>query len=875
MGKRIFSCDSTFARRFKPSLYLLAAMAFFLLSSCRDVDVPTRPDGGSADSSDRNELAISLATVPAQFQETIVTSGLAYPTTMAMAPDGRIFVCEQGGRLRVVKNGALLSTPFMTLSVSSNGERGLLGVAFDPQFASNRYLYVYYTTANSTVRNRVSRFTASLSNPDVVSSGSEFVMLDLNPVSASNHNGGALHFGPDGKLYIAVGENAVPSNSQSLGNLLGKMLRINKDGSIPTDNPFYNSATGYNRAIWALGLRNPFTFNFQPGSGRMFINDVGQDSWEEINEGAAGANYGWPATEGPTTNPSYRTPFHTYSNAGSNCAIVGAAFYNPANPVFPSNYVGDYFFGDYCGGWIRSIDPGTKSVVDFASGIYGLVDVMIGDDGALYYLSAGSGRLARIAYVGGGGTPPSITTHPANATATSGGSATFLVAATGTAPLAFQWQRDGADIAGAMGTSYTLSNTQSTDNGARFRVVVSNSHGTAVSNEAILTVSANRPPTSNITAPATGTSYQGGQTINYSGTGTDPDQGNLPASAFSWRADLHHETHIHPFLLPVSGSVSGTLTFPTEGETSANVFYRLHLTVTDAEGATHSSSVDILPRKADVTLATQPAGLRLKLDGMTFTTPFTFTGVVGMRRTLAVESPQTSGGSTYNFLSWSDGGAATHVVSTPASATTYTATYSTAPSGPNQGPRSAILTPAAGYLWDAGTDIAFSGSATDPEEGNLGGGAFTWYVEIIHGYHTHPVLGATTGSTTGSFTASAAGQLNHTTGQQDHAYWYRISLKVTDAGGLTHWSYLDIQPRKANITLASSPTGLQLKLDGFAVNAPHVFTGVVGVQRTLSVVTPQTLEGRSWAFVGWSDGGAATHVIATPAAATTFTAEYQ
>src|SRR5689334_3487711 len=215
---------------------------------------------------------------------------------MELAPDGRIFVCQQTGSLRVIKNGALLSTPFLTLNVDSNGERGLLGIAFDPNFASNNFLYVYYTVPSTPRHNRVSRFTA---NGDVVANGSEVPILDLDNLStATNHNGGAIHFGPDGKLYVAVGENANGANAQTLSNRLGKMLRINSDGSIPGDNPFFNTATVLNRSIWALGLRNPFTFAFQPGTGRMFINDVGQNTWEEINDGMAGSNYGWPTTEG-------------------------------------------------------------------------------------------------------------------------------------------------------------------------------------------------------------------------------------------------------------------------------------------------------------------------------------------------------------------------------------------------------------------------------------------------------------------------------------------------------------------------------------------------------------------------------------------------
>src|SRR6185436_19817850 len=163
--------------------------------------------------------AARAATLPSGFTETRVTGGLADPTAMAFAPDGRLFVAQQGGQLRVIKNGALLATPFLTVTVSSSGERGLLGVAFDPDFASNGFVYVYYTATTPAIHNRVSRFTAS---GDVAAPGSEVVILDLNNLSgATNHNGGALHFGPDGKLYVAVGENADGSNSQTLGNLLG------------------------------------------------------------------------------------------------------------------------------------------------------------------------------------------------------------------------------------------------------------------------------------------------------------------------------------------------------------------------------------------------------------------------------------------------------------------------------------------------------------------------------------------------------------------------------------------------------------------------------------------------------------------------------
>lgn len=342
--------------------------------------------------------AAARATVPSGFTETLVTSGLNAPTAMAIAPDGRLFVAQQGGALRVIKNGVLLSTPFVTLSVDSSGERGLLGVALDRNFAANGFVYVYYTTSTAPIHNRVSRFTAS---GDVAVAGSELRLLELDNLSSSlNHNGGALHISAGGtRLLIAVGENGNSANAQTLTNLLGKLLRINLDGSIPTDNPFYNTATGKNRAIWALGLRNPFTFAVKPDGTRILINDVGANAWEEINDGQIGSNYGWPATEGPTSNPNYRSPIFWYghgSGSTTGCAIVGAAFYNPTTVRFPSDYVGDYFFGDLCSGWIRRLDLATGTATSFVSGINSLVDIAVANDGNLYYVSRGTGSVYRV-----------------------------------------------------------------------------------------------------------------------------------------------------------------------------------------------------------------------------------------------------------------------------------------------------------------------------------------------------------------------------------------------------------------------------------------------------------------------------------------------
>jgi glucose/arabinose dehydrogenase len=612
----------------------------------------------------------------AGFTDALIASGLQSPTAMEFAPDGRLFVLEQPGRVRVVKNGVLLSTPFATLSVDSSGERGLLGIAFDPGFPSNQYVYLYYTARSPSVHNRVARVRA---NGDVMTAGSELALLDLPSLTAPNHNGGAIHFGPDDKLYIAVGDNAVSANSQSLSTTLGKVLRISADGAIPADNPFYAQTTGINRAIWALGLRNPFTFAFGAG-GAMHINDVGEEAWEEINEGAAGANYGWPTTEGATTDSRFTAPRYTYGRSGSvsGCAITGGAFYAPATARFPSSYYGDYFFSDYCSGKLYHLDTSSFTATVFATGYSGPVDVKVGSDGRVYQLSNSSGAIYAIDY---NSPAPAITSHPQSVTVAPGQSATFTVTASGATPLAYQWQRNAVDIPGATSRSYTLASAQLSDSGARFRVRVTNTSGNALSNEATLTVTSNNPPTGVIMAPAAGALYSAGDTIAMSGTGSDSEDGTLPASAMTWEVIFHHASHTHPFVPATSGSATGTFTIPRTGHTETDVFYRIHFTVRDSKGATHTVTRDVVPRVVSLTFATQPAGLTFLLDGQPHTAPATFASVVGVTRTLGAPSPQTGGSSTYTFAGWSDGGAASHDINTPSASTTYTATFTSTSQG--------------------------------------------------------------------------------------------------------------------------------------------------------------------------------------------------
>jgi Glucose / Sorbosone dehydrogenase/ASPIC and UnbV/FG-GAP-like repeat/Immunoglobulin I-set domain len=343
--------------------------------------------------------------------------------------------------------------------------------------------------------------------------GSELVLLDLPVTTNRIHASSTLKFGADGKLYITVGNDNVFGNSQDMTNPFGKLLRINADGSIPTDNPFFNQTTGINRAIWALGLRNPYTLDVQPGTGLMYINDVGEADFEEINQAVAGANYGWPNSEGYTTNPLYTSPVYAYAHGSDphqGFAIVGAAFYNPATATFPAQYAGKYFFMDFVNGWIDYVDPtasNPKTPTNFASNMPvrydgGPVDLEVGSDGALYYLNRLGGGVFRIQFAAAD-QAPSITQQPASQTVAQGQPVTFTVTASSILPVTYQWQKMDSgtttfvNIPGATAASFSINSTAAADSGDRFRVVVTNSVGSTNSIAATLTVTA--PPVGTFT----------------------------------------------------------------------------------------------------------------------------------------------------------------------------------------------------------------------------------------------------------------------------------------------------------------------------------------------------------------------------------------
>ncbi len=329
---------------------------------------------------------------------------------------------------------------------------------------------------------------------------------------------------------------------------------------------------------------------------------------------------------------------------------------------------------------------------NFASNIAGSpVSLVTGTDGNLYFLSRDNSAVYKITYAGGS-TAPVITNQPQSITVAQGNNATFNVTVTGRRPISYQWRKNGTNISGANNSSYTISSV-TTSSAGTYSVVVSNSSGNVTSNNATLTVtSANQAPSATITTPATGTTYAAGNAINFSGTATDPESGNLTSGAYTWYVLFYHDSHNHPGPSVTTNGTGGSFTIPNTGETASNVFYRLYLVVTDPQGAKDTTYRDILPRTSTITLNTSPQGLSVTLDGQPFITPLTVTSVEGVLRTIGTTSSQTFNGSTYNYSSWSQGGAQTQTIATPVNNTVYTANFSSSVVITNQ-PQSITVAP--------------------------------------------------------------------------------------------------------------------------------------------------------------------------------------
>jgi glucose/arabinose dehydrogenase len=334
----------------------------------------------------------------AGFSDTAVVSGLSQPTAFTWTPDGRMLILEKAGRVRIVVNGLLQGAAALDISssVDSGSEKGLLGICLDPGFTANGNVYLYYT--NRVPKNRISRFTMS---GNALDSGSEAIILDGIDATNGNHNGGNILIGPDGKLWAAPGDSGTggaKSQTLTVGSLNGKVLRMELNGSAAAGNPFLADATKEQR-IWAYGFRNPFRFTFRPSNGSLYVADVGENTFEEIDVVTAGGNYGWPMAEGTLGGcTGCIPPVFEYDHTVGH-AIIGGVFVTGS--AYPEFLRGKYVFGDEVSSWIRYLDFSSGDTVvgtlqDFATSAENPVHFAMGPGGAIYYAAIGSGKIYRI-----------------------------------------------------------------------------------------------------------------------------------------------------------------------------------------------------------------------------------------------------------------------------------------------------------------------------------------------------------------------------------------------------------------------------------------------------------------------------------------------
>ena len=632
------------------------------------------------------------------FQNEILATNFNLPTAMKFLPDGRLLIAELAGKIRILPPPYTTpdATPFLQITnIGSAGvQQGIYDFAFDPNFATNRYYYVFYTLGSPNV-DRLSRFTANSTLTGTVA-GSETVFYQDPVIANAEHHGGGIVFGNDGKLYFTTGEHFIASESQNLNSPRGKIHRLNLDGTVPTDNPFYDGNGPHWDSIWAYGLRNPWHAYYDAPTGRMFIGDVGGNDYstakEEVDLGARGANYGWPNYEGSCPAPACTSPLYWWAHNGRDSAVAGGFVYR--GTAFPPEYNGSYFFADYTQNWIRRLtldaNGNLTGVYNFepidgsVDGPYGdIVYLVQGPDGALYYLDLGYSdiggtygisKLRRIRYAASNQSPvvmaaANVTSGPAPL------SVNFSSAGSSDpegVPLTYAWNfGDNVTSTAANPTHiYTQAGTYS----ARLTV----SDGVNSSTSSPITISVGNRPVATITSPIDGAFFRAGDVISFAGGATDTEDGTLPASAFTWNIDFLHEGHVHPGT-PITGTKSGTFVIPTTGhDFSGNTRYRITLTVTDSSGLVDTKSVIIWPTKVNLSFATAPSGLTLYLDGIAKTTPFVYDTLVGFTHNIDARN-QSANGNNYTFASWSDGGTQTHNLTVPASNAAYTATYTSSP----------------------------------------------------------------------------------------------------------------------------------------------------------------------------------------------------
>jgi len=691
----------------------------------------------------------AVTVFPAGFVSEAVVTNLTGPTTITFAPDGRMFIGQKDGAVRVFQNGVLLPTIFIDLSAEVNTywDRGLMGVAVHPDFPTIPYVYLLYTydppgaTPDGSGA-RVSRLLRVTADPDTNTAvpNSEIILLGTNStfnnigdpnsnnsVLAScensgvyvqdciasdgpSHTVGTLVFGTDKSLFVSSGDSAhfFSADVRALralnpDSLNGKILHIDPiTGEGYPTNPFYDSSHPNNNRskVYSLGLRNPFRIAINALTNEPFIGDVGWGSWEEVNTGW-GENFGWPCYEGNDVGSaeqgSYKynsatsaacnalyaqglsavqAPLHSYGHAsGGDSAIIVGGFYQGI--VYPSVYEGALFFSDYNADSMRYLTfDGNGNATAFAFGtdvspVGGVVQLLVGQDTNLYYVAyngpvPNTSEVRRIRYTAGGNTPP---TANASADPDSGllpltvnfSSAGSFDPDVQTLTYAWNFGDGGTSTDPNPSHEYSLAGTFTAS------LTVTDSQDSTGSDTVVINAG-NLRPVATIISPTNGFSYNTGTTINYSSTGVDHEDGSLGGASLQWDILLHHGQHIHFDFMPGLTGTSGSFSVPDHGD---NTWIELCLTVTDNSGLTDQDCVNLQPNTVTLSFDTVPSGFELEYEGVSYFTPFDVTTNVNSARDLIAPLSQNCN----IFAFWSDGGAATHSITTSAVPHTYTATY--------------------------------------------------------------------------------------------------------------------------------------------------------------------------------------------------------
>lgn len=625
----------------------------------------------------------------AELDRTTVVSGLNEPTDFAILtaagdPDEiyRILVIEKSGAVKSYDPTSGQLTTLVSLPVvTAAGERGLIGVEVDPHFWTQgeegyRTIYVAYTGADN-----YDRLSSLLVN-DAFDGVEETELVRSDQPAREFHHGGDLAFDPEGRyLYWAVGNNTDNANSQDLSTIHGKLLRLNRDGTAPTDNPFVDDPTA-EPLVYAYGFRNPFRFTFTP-DGKILVGDVGEATWEELNLVTAGANYGWPNAEGPCDGCGYVNPIYAYRHAGAVTnagAITSVVVYT--GDTYPEEYRNKVFIADYSLGWIKELtfDSEYTSLIGertLDSGAGAVVKLAQGPDGNIYQLNIYPGTLSVLTPSGGNRTPTGVIA--ASATSGAGDSLTVHFSASDSRDpdgdaLTYHWDfGDGRTSADVDPTVVFTNDAEYT----AYTVTLTVSDGQRQSATTQRIVVGSTPPDAEIVVSSG--KYNAGDTIEFSADAFDLEDGTLPDSAYQWRVEFRHADHQHPFRDGIVGP-AGAITIPRNSDQMYNTFYRIVLTVTDRSGLSTTRSVDVTPNLVTLTFGANQPGATYTIDGIPHQGLYSEQAVVGVQRSLNVPSPQYVGGQQLEFGSWSDGGAQSHVIVTPGANTSYQVTFAVAAS---------------------------------------------------------------------------------------------------------------------------------------------------------------------------------------------------